>query len=218
MLPPSPIASAPRRKRTQVIWKTVAIDIDAQTIARAPEMDRLTCVCADVLDVHEPPADVTAAMNFSTFFFLDREKMLRYLRHAHQCLRPNGLLVMDAFGGPSSRRVCVETRDVNPPKECGLPSFQYQWEQRTFDPETDRAQCHIHFLFEDGRAMRDAFTYEWRLWRLPELLEMMREAGFARAEVWGREDASGLIRRRRRIPAAENWVAYVVGVKCDAPG
>ena len=50
-------------------------------------------------------------------------------------------------------------------------------------------------------------------------MELMLEAGFKRAEVWcDRFDldagtSDGVYRPTRRMPAREDWVAYVVGVR-----
>ena len=32
--------------------------------------------------------------------------------------------------------------------------------------------------------MDNAFTYEWRLWAIPEVLEMLKEAGYAKSRVY----------------------------------
>jgi hypothetical protein len=53
-------------------------------------------------------------------------------------------------------------------------------------------RCHIHFRFPDGSKLKRAFTYEWRIWTLPELRELLLEAGFASARVyWEGEDDDG---------------------------
>ena len=77
--------------------------------------------------------------------------------------------------------------------------------------------CHIHFKFPDKSKMKRAFTYDWRLWTLPELQELMLEAGFARADVylegWDDEEdeADGIFRRRKHFDNMAGWVGYVVG-------
>jgi hypothetical protein len=107
--------------------------------------------------------------------------------------------------------------------EAAPPAFEYQWEQRDYDAVTGRIDCRIHFVVGgDGgvhRTRRNAFRYDWRLWTLPELIELMREAGFVRAEAWcDRYDArtgqsDGMYRPIARMGAREDWVAYVVGVR-----
>ena len=54
-------------------------------------------------------------------------------------------------------------------------------------------------------------------WTLPELQELLLEAGFARTDVyvegWDEEadDTDGVFRRRARFENMSGWVAYVVG-------
>ena len=59
---------------------------------------------------------------------------------------------------------------------------------------------HIHFEFTNGSRLKRAFTYEWRLWTLPEIRELLGEAGFSRSTVyWEDRDADG-------VPAAVDLV------------
>ena len=71
--------------------------------------------------------------------------------------------------------------------------FTYVWDQHSYDPITGSAVCKIHFHFPDGSKIRDAFTYHWRLWTLPELRELLAEAGFARSTVYweGTDEETG---------------------------
>ncbi len=66
----------------------------------------------------------------------------------------------------------------------------YTWEQRSADPLTGRVGTAMHFeIRRNGaveRTLRDAFTYDWRLWGVPELREALAEAGFTAVEVYPR--------------------------------
>jgi hypothetical protein len=92
------------------------------------------------------------------------------------------------------------------------------WDQHSFDPVTARYHCYIHFRFPDGSKLRRAFSYDWRLWTLPELRELLAEAGFARSVVyWQGEDEDGepngefsIVTRGEADPA---WIAYVAATK-----
>ena len=183
----------------------------------------LHVLCADVLDVASPKVDVIAALNFSTFIYHDRASLRRYFHHARRSLAVGGVLVIDAFGGPGAMTPGVQKRRVKaaPAARASqiVPAFDYLWEQRSYDAVTARIDCRIHFAFGDGRLVENAFRYDWRLWTLPELVELMREAGFTKAEVWcdqfdeqtGQSD--GRYQPRGSIASREDWVAYVVGVK-----
>ena len=77
----------------------------------------------------------------------------------------------------------------------------------------------IHFRFKDGSALSRAFQYDWRLWTLPEIRELLIEAGFERADVYweGTDKETGegtdVYRRREHAESDPAWIAYVVGVK-----
>ena len=63
--------------------------------------------------------------------------------------------------------------------------------------------------------MKRAFTYEWRLWTLPEIRELLAEAGFSRSTVyWEDRDANGdgtnTYRPRAHARQEPAWVAYIV--------
>ena len=67
--------------------------------------------------------------------------------------------------------------------------------------------------------MRNAFVYDWRLWTIPELREIMQEAGFVDIHIlWeGTErdtgEGNGVFRRVKRGDPDEAWIAFVVGRK-----
>jgi hypothetical protein len=100
-----------------------------------------------------------------------------------------------------------------------VPPFTYVWDQASYNAVDHHIRCYIHFEFKDGTALRRAFRYDWRLWSLPELQELMREAGFADVEVYlegwddGEEEPDGNFRRRTTFKNIEGWIGYVVGYR-----
>jgi hypothetical protein len=66
--------------------------------------------------------------------------------------------------------------------------------------------------------MKKAFSYEWRLWTLPEIRELLLEAGFSKATVyWEGEDEDGE-GNGEFTPEAEGepdpaWIVYIVAEK-----
>ena len=36
------------------------------------------------------------------------------------------------------------------------------------------------------QVLKHAFTYHWKIWTIPEVLELLHEAGFAEVHVWMR--------------------------------
>lgn len=198
--------------------RAVGVDLDAPTLkwAKANNLSalsddartRVDLVRANVLDVHRPKADILVAVNFSYCIFKSRALMLDYARNARRSLDRGGMLFMDAWGGSETQAV---QRDR---KRCR--GFTYVWDQISFDPITYHADCRIHFEFPDGRKIRNAFTYDWRLWTLPELRDILEEAGFRDIHVlWETTElrtggGTGIFRRLERGSADKSWVAYIV--------
>ena len=177
---------------------------------RPSARQRVELVNANVLEVRTDPVDVVAALNFSYWVFKDRRTLGRYFKAAHRSLNKDGMLILDAFGGYEASREMEE--------HTALRRFTYVWDQARFHPVTGELTCHIHFRFPDRSRIDRAFTYEWRLWTLPELREMLVEAGFERVTVyWEGDDGDGG-GNGEFTPEAEGdadagWIAYLVAEK-----
>ncbi len=87
------------------------------------------------------------------------------------------MLLLDAYGGADSQRTSEETREVD-------DDFDYVWDQHRFDPIHHHVTNFIHFEFPDGSRIKRAFRYDWRLWSIPEIRELLQEAGFYKSEVY----------------------------------
>lgn len=182
---------------------------------------RLTLLCDDVMNVTEPKVDVVAGLNFSYGVFKDRQTLGRYFRQVRKSMRPGGIFFVDAFGGTETMSEMEEKRPIPASKVFDgvkIPKFTYIWEQAHFNCVNHDILCYIHFKLKDGTKIKRAFTYDWRLWTLPELQELMLEAGFASTEVylegWDEEadDTDGIFRRRTYFENQDGWVGYVVGL------
>jgi hypothetical protein len=178
---------------------------------RPDQSARVKLIQGDVRDVGIDPVDVTVAFNFSYFLFLERADLRDYLRRARATLNPEGLLFLDAYGGADSQRTGEEEREID--------GFSYIWDQHRFDPIHHRVLNYIHFEFPDGSRMKRAFRYDWRLWTLPEIRELLAEAGFSASEVYweGVDSRTGegndIFTRRERADDDPAWVSYIVGIK-----
>lgn len=167
--------------------------------------DRVKLVVKDSCKTHGPKADVVAAQNFSFQFFMTRPELLRYFKAAHRNLGKDGLLFLDLLGGSE---VIEEERE----EEKKFQGFNYIWEQRRFNPISHVCDFAIHFEFPDGSKLENAFKYHWRLWSIPEVRELLAEAGFSRSDVyWEGED--DVFRRREQALSDPCWICYLVGVK-----
>lgn len=138
----------------------------------------------DVRTVTTPPVDIVGAFNFSYYMFKTRAELRAYFERVHAALKPDGIFFLDAFGGSEGVDVMKE--------KTKLDGFTYIWDQAKYEPVTGRIVCHIHFKFPDGSKIKRAFSYDWRMWTLPELRELLIEAGFSSARVyWEGEDDDG---------------------------
>ena len=74
-------------------------------------------------------------------------------------------------------------------------------------------------LKRKGEKKRErVFSYDWRMWTIPELKEIMEDAGFKKVHVYweGSDedgDGDGEFTRVTQGEECESWVAYVVGEK-----
>lgn len=175
------------------------------------QRSRVQLIQGDVLTVPTPKADVLVAANFSFCVFQTRASVLSYFKAARKNLSREGVFVLDVLGGADTQ---VEDREET---RRITRAFSYVWEQKRFDPVNYRAQFAIHFRFRDGSEIRNAFRYDWRLWTLPELRELILEAGFKNADVyWEGTDlqagtGNGVFRRVTAAPADTCWIACLVG-------
>lgn len=172
---------------------------------------RLQLVRRDVRDSGVDGVDSVVAMNFSYFIFKTRSGLKEYFESVHRDLVEDGIFICDAYGGSESYTEMEEERD--------LDGFTYVWDQNFYDPVTNDVVNHIHFRFPDGSEMTEAFTYEWRLWSIPEIREILLEAGFRKVTVWweGTDEESGEgdgeFEPAERGEACPGWIAYFTAEK-----
>ena len=172
---------------------------------------RIELINGNVLTTRTKPVDVAVAMNFSYWTFKERKTLKRYFRRVNDGLVSDGLFILDAYGGHDAFRVMKDRHRYN--------GFTYVWDQADYDPITGDYTCHIHFSFADGSRMRQAFTYRWRLWTLPEIQECLRAAGFQSVQVYwqGFEkktgEADGNFLPADRGDPDPAWIAYLVAEK-----
>lgn len=198
----------------------VGIDIDPEPIEYGKsnylteltqdQQSRIKIIEASVTDKSLPKADVVAAQNFSYYLFKKRRDLLEYFKNAYRGVADNGIFVIDCFGGPR----CQEENE----EETEHDGFSYFWDQDSFDPVTNFAQFYIHFKRKGEKKRERVFSYDWRMWSIPELKELMEEAGFKKVHVYweGSDedgDGDGEFTKVTEGEECESWVAYVVGEK-----
>ena len=195
--------------------RAVGLDIDLPTLdwARRHNLEplgedarRVELLHRDVRLGSRRKFDVVAAFNFSYWVFQQRDELKRYFTACRRGLKPGGALMLDLHAGPDAQFQLEERADYG--------DFEYVWEQETFNPFNNHTICHIHFRFPDGSALERAFTYDWRVWSVPELRDLLAEVGFRRVdEWWDGSDDDELVRLRPDDANFISWLAYVVAWK-----
>jgi hypothetical protein len=198
--------------------QAIGIDLDPEVLAwarehRLPRMSkarlaRLELIEGNVLTARSRAVDVVGAFNFSYWVFKDRALLRRYFRRVRSSLVKDGLFFLDAYGGYEAYKEMLE--------RTKLRGFTYVWDQASYNPINGDIVCHINFNFPDGSRMAKAFTYEWRLWSLPELQEILGEAGFKNVTVYWEGTAkngkggNGIFTPQTKGDADAGWVVYLV--------
>jgi SAM-dependent methyltransferase len=197
--------------------RATGVDIDKSVLSWGKEHNieplgedaaaRVTLVRDDVRSISRTKFDAIVAFNYSYYCFKDRATLRSYFEAARKNLKPDGLFFMDLFGGYESCQVIEETRRYN--------GFRYVWHQAAYNPITGDFKAYIHFRFPDGTALEKAFTYDWRMWTIPELRELLTEAGFEDIEcLWEGEDedgeGNGDFRPKKRADWDPAYNAYLV--------
>ena len=205
-----------RRKRNRAI----AVDLDSEVqdwgrkhhVAKLGDaQDRITLLNENVLEVDTEPVDIVLAMNFSYWTFKERDLLRRYFRSVYESLVDDGVFFLDAYGGSDAYKEMRERTKYD--------DFTYIWDQASFDPITGDMLCKIHFSFPDGSRMKNAFTYDWRLWTLPEIREVLLEAGFQRVTVYWQGDdedsdeGNGEFEPAEHGEADDAWIVYISAEK-----
>jgi hypothetical protein len=205
--------------RRQKKNRAIGIDLDPEPIdygkthylsrLKTEQQGRVEIVQDSVLTSRVEKADVVLALNFSYYLFKSRLMLRRYFTMARKGLRPKGLFIIDCFGGKDSQEANEESNKFK--------DFTYYWDQTNFDPVSNEALFHIHFKLKGEKKRREkVFSYDWRMWTIPEIREVMIEAGFKRTHVyWEGTTRSGGgdgdFKRVEKGEECDGWIAYVVG-------
>ena len=199
----------------------IGVDLDSEVLdwgrqhhvakLQPEQAARVSLLNQNVLDVKTEPVDAVLAMNFSYWCFNTRALMREYFEKVRAALKDDGVFFLDAFGGYEAHEELEE--------ETEQDGFTYIWDQAEYDPMSGYMRTHIHFVFDDGSEMRKAFTYEWRLWNMPELREILEEAGFKKITVYAqgwddeKDEETDEFYAVDKLDADAGWVAYITAEK-----
>ncbi|MCP3667840.1 MAG: class I SAM-dependent methyltransferase [Gammaproteobacteria bacterium] len=202
--------------------RAIGVDIDPEVLQwgrdnnlnqlSSGEQKRIALLQKNVLKVDTEAPDIISAMNFSYWLFKERKQLKQYFKQVRKSLAKDGVLFMDAYGGYESFREIEEEREIED------EDFTYVWEQEKYDPITGNLICHIHFDFPDDSRLERAFSYDWRLWTLPEIRELLEEVGFRNITIYwqGWDDdgePDGLFEPAESGEAEAGWICYISAEK-----
>ena len=203
--------------------QAIGVDLDRDVLAwgklynlaelEEEQQERIELLNEDVLYTRPGLADIILAMNFSYYLFSKREDLREYFANALDSLVADGILFLDAYGGYEAPMVLTEPRECQ--DEDGH-KFTYIWDQASFNPIDSCMTCNIHFEFPDESRLEKAFSYHSRLWTLPEIREILYEAGFAQVDIYWEgtdkknNEGNGIYTPSEIGDADPGWVCYVV--------
>lgn len=205
--------------RRNPAYRAFGVDLDPEPLEygrthylprlKPAQLERVQLLEKNVLSRDLPEADISVGLNFSYFLFKKRELLRDYFRNVFKGLRKDGVAVFDVFGG-SQCQDAIEDRSKH-------KGFTYYWEQEGFDPVSNEAKFHIHFRV-GRRKFERVFSYDWRMWSIPELRELLREAGFHKTHIYWEGTArngtgNGVFTRVMEGEACLSWIAYIVAEK-----
>lgn len=201
----------------------IAIDNDHDTIEYGKkyylpnlsedEQSRMHVIEGDSISKTKP-VDLIAAFNFSYCLLHKRSDLLHYFQKCHESLGPQGMLIMDCFGGSESETPEIQERDIENDK---IKPFLFEFERKDFNPITRLSNYGIHFKYPDGTEINDAFTYHFRMWSITEIRDLLDEAGFSKSLIyWEGFDKDGFGNGEFHETEDEentlNWNALIIGI------
>ena len=176
----------------------------------AAEQKRMHYIQKNVLQAHEYKADVIVALNFSYFIFKTRQQLLDYFISVKKSLNSKGMFFLDIFGGIECQSPIVD--------ETEHDDFTYYWDCDKFNPLTHECLYKIHFKkHKEKIKYEDVFVYEWRQWTVPEVRDILIDAGFSSTSAyWEDEDEDGEGDGNFYVTEdsenCDSWISYITAV------
>lgn len=173
------------------------------------EQKRMHYLQKNVLTVKTPAADVICAFNFSYFIFKNRKDLLKYFKAVRKSLKKQGVFFVDIFGGPESQKLITDVKK--------LTNLTYYWECQHFNPFTHDCTFAIHFKDAKGKKHNNVFTYNWRFWTMPEIRDLLVEAGFSKTVAYwegddGEGGGDGVFVPTEDTENCDAWVSYIAAL------
>ena len=203
--------------------KTYSIDLDPvplkygienNLIKLNPEQQKRIHILKQNVLKKTPKVDIISACNFSFYIFKTRETLIQYFKAAHQSLKRDGIFALEMSGGPGFFEKLKESTRY---KKNNKHLFTYIWDQKYYNPINHNGRFAIHFKLPNGKTEKNLFTYDWRVWSIPEVRECLIDAGFKSTLVYwedvDNERSSADYIRTEEGDNIETLGAFVVGLK-----
>lgn len=169
---------------------------------------RMKYIEGDVLDKREFNTDIVCAFNFSYLILHKRADLLKYFKRVRKSLNKEGILYLDLFGGSECYApICEETE---------YDDHTYYWDLDRVDAIKNICDYYIHFKdHKTGIKYDKVFYYPFRMYSIPELVEVLEEAGFETVKTyWEKEDedgeGSGEFYLSKSEENCDAWVTYIL--------
>ncbi len=174
------------------------------------EKSRLKILQGDVCQKVKQNFDICFASNFSYNCLKSRDALKKYFTAAYKNLSDKGIFVLDHMGGPDSMHA-----DVTKKSEVirGTRWF-YEWELKKYNPTKSEALYYIHLSrTRSRREFPKIFTYDWRMWTLAELNELLLEVGFKKVKFYWENSHDHLILNPHNSLSLSLWIVHLVAIK-----
>ena len=171
------------------------------------DQERVSYSQMNVLNATEVSSDVVVAFNFSYFIFKKRKELLDYFSSVRKSLKPGGIFFTDCFGGTECYYPIEE--------ETKHSDFKYFWDLDAFNPIDNSVIYHIHFKEKGKPKQKKVFSYDWRMWSLVEIQEILKDAGFRDVVIYWEGDSKddeggdGEFYPALEGEQCESWVVYI---------
>ena len=199
------------------VHKALGVDLDIEPISYGvvnhwqdldeDEKTRMKYLNANVLRDFDFKTDVIVAFNFSYYLFKQRNDLLNYFKQARLGLKKDGTFFIDLFGGLQTRQTFEES--------VKHKNHTYYWDCSQYNPITNEVLYYIHFkTHKDGVKHEKVFKYDWRLWDLRELVDLLEEAGFSKVHTYWEGvtkegDGNGVFKKATKAQNCDSWISYI---------
>ena len=144
-------------------------------------------------------SDVTVAFNFSYFCFKKRDVIKKYFKNVRKGLKKKGVFILDIFGGLECHDPGEDVTDYD--------DYSYHWDCDAYNAINSECIYYIHFT-KDKVYYPKVFSYQWRMWSLREITELLEEVGFSRVDIhWQEDDDKFYLSKSKENQ--ESWLSYI---------